>query len=95
MSQITLKTPFKYGETEILAFEIRRPNLSDLRAIDKIDGEASKLAILLTRLASLPSDSTFPITQKLVDMIDLADVQVLAREIQSFLPTSPATGPSE
>lgn len=86
---ITLKTPWTQGEQTITELVIRKPmarDLSGVKLLDFVMGDADAYALVLPRLITNVAIHPDTITEQL-DFIDLLDIQV---QVADFLPTSKA-----
>ena len=84
---VTLDTPIKRGETEILKVQVRRPKSGELRGLTLVDLaqlDVTALHKLLPRI-TLPNLTEFEVTN-----LEPADLLALGAEVSAFLLQKPA-----
>lgn len=86
MSELTVKLTYAiqaHGE-EVSELTVRRPKVKDLRAMDAVQGDVAKTAMLIGALCGL--------TPREVDQIDAMDFATVGQAVTDFLPGAQETG---
>ncbi len=81
--EITLVEPVKNGDEEISVIKLKRPKVKHLKAMDRVQGDVSKVIEMISELANVPPS--------VVGEFDLDDLEKCNNFIAGFVKKPQAT----
>lgn len=72
-----LKRPIEHKGASYLKLTLRRVNLGDLVAQERVDGDFARLSVMISRLAG--------IEMEVAELIDPEDLETLSSEVASLM----------
>ncbi len=81
---IQLSNPISAHGQQVTELQLDRPKVKHLKAMDRVEGQIGKTAVLIEKLANIPASS--------VDEISTHDLVKIGEALSDFLPGSLQTG---